>query len=257
MRRALGKTNWFSILVVVAACGGQAGTDLFSGGSGGSGTGGATGAGSATGGSATMATGGSATTVTGGTGQSSGSAGMIGTGGSAGLGGAGGKGGSTSAGSGGLSSAGTAGKGSGGLVAGGAASAGAAGKGGGGMPAGGAASAGAAGKGSGGVVAGGAAGAGGQATCEMVMANLPKLLTAAQSCDNSLDRLPCTGFVSNECGCKVPVDLANSSVTQIYLNAVAQVMKCGVVCPDLICREPTTARCQSEGTQSMGHCVAN
>jgi hypothetical protein len=276
MRCAPSKMHFLAALLVVAACGGQAGSDLFAGngGSGGSATGASGAAGTATtGGTATVGgtatTGGTTTTAgtgftTGGTPVASGGGGGVSATGGAGMIGGGGAGagrGGASAGVGGSiggGSAGTSGNGAGGNAsAGGGAvpSAGAAGKGGGGVTSG----AGAAGKGGGGISAGGApsAGVGGQATCEMLIANLPKLLSAAQTCDNSLNRLPCSGFVNNECGCPVPVELPNSSVTQSYVSAIAQVMKCGVACPDVLCREPTSARCQTEGGQAMGRCVAN
>jgi hypothetical protein len=86
-------------------------------------------------------------------------------------------------------------------------------------------------------------------------AELPKLLAAAQVCDNSLDRLPCSGFVSNECGCKVPVDAPNLPAAQAYVSAVAAVAKCGIACPAIVCPEPTSAQCKSEGGSVKGVCV--
>jgi hypothetical protein len=183
-----------------------------------------------------------------------GGAGQATFGGSAGAGSA--SGGSPGNASGGASS-GNAGKGG---------AAGSAGKSGAGGSVGNGGSAGSAGKGgaSGGANSGGTnttggvsnAGAGGQATCEAMRAELPKLLTAAQVCDVSLDRLPCTGFVSNECGCKVPVDGPSLPVAQAYVSAVAALAKCGIACPAIVCAEPTSATCQTEGTQTKGHCAA-
>jgi hypothetical protein len=180
-----------------------------------------------------------------------GGAGQATFGGSAGAGSA--SGGSPGNASGGASS-GNAGKGG---------AAGSAGKSGAGGSVGNGGSAGSAGKG-GGANSGGTnttggvsnAGAGGQATCEAMRAELPKLLTAAQVCDVSLDRLPCTGFVSNECGCKVPVDGPSLPAAQAYVSAVAALAKCGIACPAIVCAEPTSATCQTEGTQTKGHCAA-
>jgi hypothetical protein len=92
--------------------------------------------------------------------------------------------------------------------------------------------------------------------CDAMRAELSKLLTAAQVCDISLDRGACTGFVSNECGCKVPVDAPSLAAAQSYVTAVAAVIKCGgVACPAIACAEPVAAHCQTEGAAAKGHCV--
>lgn len=258
MQRSLARRYWLLATLLLSACGGPSG-DLFgSGEAGGATSGGAaatSGGASGTGGAATTSGGVAATggipsasgglqTVSGGAG---GAAGTSSTGGAAGAGGVAGRGGASAAGAGAAGRGGGGGTSGSGGVAGNAGGAGGRAGGGVGGKAGGGAS------GSSGAANAGAAGA---AACDTVRANLPMLLSTAQACNAALDRLPCTGFVSNECGCKVPVDLANSSATQSYMSAVAQVIQCGVVCPDILCLVPVSARCQTEGTQTMGRCVA-
>lgn len=198
-RRASVRTCCVAVGLLAAACGGQAGNDLFQ-----PGVGGVSGAGGSTSGT------GGAAGNSGAKGGAAGSGGGLTSGGSAGTGG--------------VSSGGSVGvAGAPGAVAGASGTAGKASGGGGGTA--GKASAGSvsmAGKGgAGGGGNAGTAGAGGKNTCDGALTQLPPLLSAAQSCDVSLSRLPCGGFVSNECGCQVPVDLPGSTPAQNYQKAVA------------------------------------
>jgi hypothetical protein len=89
----------------------------------------------------------------------------------------------------------------------------------------------------------------------MQLAQLEKLLSEAQECNTSLNRLVCTGFVKNQCGCSVAVDLPGSEATKKYVAAVEALKPCAIACPAIICSIPTVARCDAPGGGIIGRCV--
>jgi hypothetical protein len=112
--------------------------------------------------------------------------------------------------------------------------------------------------GSGGRVAnGGSNTASGGANCAAMRAELSSLLTQAQACTSSENAQPCTGFVSNECGCMLPVNSATSVATQAYRNHFDMIVAACAMpgCPDLVCPDATRATCTSDGSAATGHCV--
>jgi len=152
-------------------------------------------------------------------------------------------------------SAGTAGSfaGSGGMVA------GTAGQGMGGVSAGTGGvgpSAGHAGGGAGGRGGSMSGGAAGKTNCEELLANVARLLPAAQACNDTMGRLPCTGFVQDQCGCRVPVDVMTSMTSRAYTEAVATALsQCLVSCPPVGCPTGTRATCENRNEQGIGTCV--
>lgn len=101
-------------------------------------------------------------------------------------------------------------------------------------------------------------GSGGKSSCDTLIAAADRLLPAAQACNLALSsRLPCSGFVEDQCGCKVAVDLATSPATRAYSDAVATASsQCLISCPAVVCPEPTSATCVTEGSETVGTCVA-
>jgi hypothetical protein len=103
-----------------------------------------------------------------------------------------------------------------------------------------------------------AAGTGGKTPCDTLLANADRLLPAAQSCDNSLNRSPCTGFIEDECGCKMAVDMPSSPAARAYHDAIATALsQCLVNCSAVVCPAPISATCMTTGSSTMGTCVAD
>lgn len=109
--------------------------------------------------------------------------------------------------------------------------------------------------GAGGNAMGGRVGRGGGPgdDCTMKLKQLDDKLTAAQVCSRAQDS-NCQGFVTNECGCKVPVNNPSSAAAKAYLAAVDDAMSC-VACTDSICPSGSKAYCQADASVE-GHCVA-
>jgi adenosyl cobinamide kinase/adenosyl cobinamide phosphate guanylyltransferase len=95
-------------------------------------------------------------------------------------------------------------------------------------------------------------------SCATMRSKLSSLLTEAQVCSVAANAKQCTGFVENECGCPVPVNKPESEVTAQYTDLVARLNKeCSTICAAVLCVEPTSATCSTQGSQAMGHCVAS
>lgn len=105
----------------------------------------------------------------------------------------------------------------------------------------------------------GAGGSGGATSCDELMALAGTQLADAQACNVATDALPCTGKVSNLCGCEIPVHRPDSAETQAYLATLQRLkkMKCAAVCLDIACFPVGLAVCRPTATGSVvGTCVA-
>ncbi len=112
--------------------------------------------------------------------------------------------------------------------------------------------------GSGGAASGGSSVGG--AGCVELRNGLAKLQDEAQACSPNGNMDQCTGSVSSECNCPVPVNSQNSAATRAYTAALEQYKKrCAVACAAVLCAPAIGARCQGQGNgpQSSGQCVAS
>lgn len=91
--------------------------------------------------------------------------------------------------------------------------------------------------------------------CDKRLSDVADRLAAAQKCSLAMDATSCTGFVENECGCKVPVNNASSSATKAYLTAVDNALSC-VACTDQACPNANNAYCKRSGDGLDGVCTA-
>jgi len=247
--RALGLGFVFLGLVLVA-CGGDSSTDFGTGGTGAKSSGGTTAKGGSggKGGATTGGTGGSSASGGSSTGGTAGDGGSS-TGGASGSGGAGGVGGSTG-GVGGIETGGTGGGTGGGETGGGT--------GGGGTGGGGTCGGGTGGGGTGGGGTGGGATDGGT-SCQQLASDYLTALAAAKACNPILAVLQCTKVVEDElpCPCSTYVNPGNTEalakLDALKAQWAAQNCQFGVICPAVLCKEPTGAVCQGSA-QGSGSC---
>jgi hypothetical protein len=133
-----------------------------------------------------------------------------------------------------------------GVASGGAASAGV-----GGTSLAGASNGGTSGKGSAGNATGGVLG-----KCELLLVQANAQLQGAQTCSTVSGEAFCTGYAENECGCKVPVNKAESIATENYVKARESFKNaCPVTC-STPCVEPKSQTCQLVFGLVVGSCVA-
>jgi hypothetical protein len=110
-----------------------------------------------------------------------------------------------------------------------------------------------------GASAGGPAGHGGHgggpaSDCTARVTLAEQKLEAAQACNLAQDARTCSGFVSDECGCKVAVNNPNSPETKDYLAAIDALGDC-VACTAARCTQPLEAVCgATSGGLTMGRC---
>lgn len=107
------------------------------------------------------------------------------------------------------------------------------------------------GNGSGGNSTGGALG-----KCELLLVQANAQLQGAQTCSTATGEAFCTGYAENECGCKVPVNKAESLATENYVKARDAFKNvCPVTC-STPCVEPKNQTCQLIFGLVVGSCVA-
>ena len=105
------------------------------------------------------------------------------------------------------------------------------------------------------------AGAGGSKpdpTCNELIKQANQQLETARECNLNADALQCTGKVSNQCGCQVPVQRTDSAATKAYLKTL-QLLEdkdCIIACTAVACPSVANADCKASGTGSMGTCVS-
>jgi hypothetical protein len=102
---------------------------------------------------------------------------------------------------------------------------------------------------------GGRGGAGGSGDeCATLLADVRAKLKEAQACNLAQDSLSCTGLVTDECGCDVPVNNLKSEATKTYRAALDALGDCAV-CTEALCHSGDRAYCQSSGNAVDGHCA--
>ena len=80
-------------------------------------------------------------------------------------------------------------------------------------------------------------------------------LETAQVCNLAQNATSCSGFMNDECGCKVPVNDPDSKAAQDYKDAVDALGSCAV-CTAALCKNPGNAECHSTtGGSIQGRCV--
>jgi hypothetical protein len=106
-------------------------------------------------------------------------------------------------------------------------------------------------------VAGAANGTGGALSkCELLLLQANAQLQGAQTCSTASGEAFCTGYTSNECGCKVPVNKAESVSTENYVKARDTFKgECMSTCTTP-CVEPKSQTCQLIFGLVVGSCVA-
>ena len=107
-----------------------------------------------------------------------------------------------------------------------------------------------------------AGGGGGNATggmlgrCDLLLLQAKAMLQGAQTCYTSSGEPFCTGYTTNECGCKVPVNNPSSIDTDNYLKALGAFRdECSATCA-VPCVEPKSQTCQLIFGLVVGACVA-
>jgi hypothetical protein len=105
-------------------------------------------------------------------------------------------------------------------------------------------------------------GGGGNATggtlskCELLLLQANAQLQGAQTCSTASGEAFCTGYASNECGCKVPVNRGESIATENYVKARDTFKsECSATCTTP-CVEPKSQSCQLIFGLVVGSCVA-
>ena len=92
--------------------------------------------------------------------------------------------------------------------------------------------------------------------CELAAVQANAALAIAQSCNALADHAYCTGYIKNECGCQVPVDVADSDLTATYVKQRdAYLADCKPTCT-AACTEPASQTCRIMGGFATGTCVA-
>ena len=92
--------------------------------------------------------------------------------------------------------------------------------------------------------------------CELLLLQANAALQGAQTCYTTSGKPFCTGYTTNECGCKVPVNEAESAETQKYGKARDEFgASCAASCTTP-CVEPTGQTCQLIFGTVVGSCVA-
>jgi len=105
------------------------------------------------------------------------------------------------------------------------------------------------------------AGAGGSnpdSICKELLKQADQQLEAARECNLAADALQCTGKVTNQCGCQVPVQRTDSTATKAYLKTqqLLEDKGCIIACTAIACPSVTNAQCKASGTGAMGTCVS-
>ena len=123
-----------------------------------------------------------------------------------------------------------------------------------------AASAGQAG-GKGGSANGGSAGSAGSnqdPSCSELTKRASQQLEAARVCNLDQEALQCTGKVTTQCGCQVPVQRTESAETKAYLKTLKEIedKHCIIACTAIACMAASNAQCKASGSSAMGTCVA-
>jgi hypothetical protein len=91
--------------------------------------------------------------------------------------------------------------------------------------------------------------------CELLLLQANAALAGAQVCYTSSGKPFCTGYTTNECGCKVPVNDAEATDTQTYVKArEAFSAACSASC-STPCVEPKGQTCQLILGLVVGSCV--
>lgn len=92
--------------------------------------------------------------------------------------------------------------------------------------------------------------------CELLSLQASAALAGAQTCYTSSGKPFCTGYTTNECGCKVPVNDAEALDTEVYVKARdAFTASCNAACTSP-CVEPKGQTCQLILGLVVGSCVA-
>jgi len=108
----------------------------------------------------------------------------------------------------------------------------------------------------------GGGGSGGNGTggmlskCELLLLQANAQLQGAQTCSTASGEAFCTGYATNECGCKVPVNKGESVATENYVKARDTFKnECSATCTTP-CVEPKSQTCQLIFGLVVGSCVA-
>jgi hypothetical protein len=92
--------------------------------------------------------------------------------------------------------------------------------------------------------------------CELLLLQANAYLQGAQTCSTVAGEPFCTGYSTNECDCKVPVNKADSLATENYVKARDAFEKeCTPSCTTP-CVEPKSQTCQLIFGLVVGACVA-
>jgi len=104
----------------------------------------------------------------------------------------------------------------------------------------------------------GVAGSNQEPSCTELVKRASQQLEAARECNPNLEALQCTGKVTTQCGCQVPVQRTDSPESKAYLKTLKELedKDCIVACTAIACMSVSNAQCRSSSSSSMGSCVA-